>query len=263
MSRYTTAASGAAATLPVRPSESHLAARALQALELLTAQPLTAPQLAAALQVDPRTARRLLSRLSEDGWLTHSDGRARVYAPSLRIAALAAHVVRRDAVAELAMVHVRAVSAELGGPAHFMVPSYRWMLCLVHGDGKAPRAGLHELVPCHTTASGKALLGWWAGWRASVLSTPLSPSTAATIVDPRALLAEVAAAVVQGYATENGEWREGERAVAAPVFDGAGDARWALSGSVPGARDIDLAGRFVAEHAKELSARLAARFASC
>jgi hypothetical protein len=57
MPRYTTAASGAAATLPMRPSECHLAARALQALELLAAQPLTAPQLAAALQVDPRTAR--------------------------------------------------------------------------------------------------------------------------------------------------------------------------------------------------------------
>ena len=240
------------------PPEAHLAGRALQALELLASQPLTAPQLAAALQIDARTSRRLLSRLTEDGWLMRGGDRARVYAPTMRIAPLAAQVVRRDAVAELAMPHVRAVSAELGGPAHLMVPSYRWMLCLVHDDGTMPRAGLGELVPCHATASGKALLGRWTGWRASVLDAPLAPCTSATIVDPRALLADVAASMVRGYATEDGEWRDGERAVAAPVFDGDGDARWALSGSVPGSRDLDQAGRFVAEHAKELSARLAA-----
>jgi DNA-binding IclR family transcriptional regulator len=257
MSRYTTVTPDAGERPRKRPPECHLAGRALQALELLAAQPLTAPQLASALQIDVRTSRRLLSRLTEDGWLTCSDGRARLYSPTMRIAPLAAQVVRRDAVTELAMPHVHAVSAELGGSAHLMAPSYRGLLCLVHDDGTGPRAGLHELVPCHATASGKVLLGWWSGWRASVLSSPLPASTAATIVDPGALLAEVAASVLRGYATEDGEWRAGERAVAAPVFDGDGGARWALSGSVPGTRDLDRAGRLVAEHADELSARLA------
>lgn len=232
--------------------------RALQALELLASQPLTAVQVAAALRIDARTSRRLLSRLTEDGWLEHSDDRARRYSPTLRIAPLAAQVVRRDAVSGLAMAHVRALSAELGGPAHLMTPSYHSMLCLVHDDGTTPSAGLHELVPCHAGAGGKALLGWWSEWRASVLSSPLPRCTSATIVDPRALLADVAAAVVRGYATEDGERRAGERAVAAPVLDGDGAARWALCGSVPGSRDLDRAGRFVAEHARELSTRLAA-----
>ncbi len=231
-------------------SECHLAGRALQALELLSAQPLTAPQLAAALQIHPRTSRRLLSRLTQDGWLAHSDRRARTYAPTMRIAPLAALVVQRDAVVELATPHVRAVSAELGGPAHLMIPSYRWMLCILHDDGTGPRAGLHELVPCHATASGKALLGCWSEWRASVLSS---------VADPRAVLEDVAATMVRGYATEDGEWREGERAVAAPVRDGDGDARWSLACTVAGSRDLDRAGRFVAEHADELSTKLAAR----
>jgi DNA-binding IclR family transcriptional regulator len=242
----------------VRLPESHFVARTMQALELLALHPLSAPQVAEALEIHPRTARRLLTRLTDDGWLSRSDDTRRVYTTTLRIAALAGHVVERDAVAEAAKPYVHALNEEFGAAAHLMVPSYRWVLCIVHGAGGEPRAGLHELAPCHATATGKVLLAWRDTWRESVLATPLERSTPRTLVDPAAVRHAAEAVRTRGYATEDGEWRKGLRAVAAPVFAGAGDALAALGVAVPGDGDLDGAGRVVADRARELSERLVA-----
>ncbi len=102
------------------------------------------------------------------------------------------------------------------------------------------------------------LLAWRGAWRESVLATPLERSTPRTLVDPDAIRDAATQARARGYATEDGEWRPGLRAVAAPVFAGAGDALAALGVAVPGGRDLDGAGRLVAERAHELSERLAA-----
>jgi DNA-binding IclR family transcriptional regulator len=45
--------------------------------------------------VHPRTARRLLSQLQRDGWLTYNPRPPHVYAPTLRMVALAAHIGAR------------------------------------------------------------------------------------------------------------------------------------------------------------------------
>ena len=237
--------------------ESHFVARTMQALELLALHPLSAPQVAEALDIHPRTARRLLTRLTEDGWLSRSDDTRRVYAPTLRIASLAGHVVERCAVANAARPYVRGLEQEFGAAAHLMVPSYRWVLCILHAVGGEPRAGLHELAPCHATAAGKALMAWRPSWRESVLETPLERSTSRTLVDPQALRDAADRARAQGYAVEDGEWRRGLRAVAAVVFGGTGDAVAALTVAVPAGRDLDEAGGVVADRARELTDALA------
>ena len=240
----------------MRLPESHFVARTMQALELLALHPLSAPQVAEALEIHPRTARRLLTRLTEDGWLARSDDARHVYAPTLRIAAMAGHVIERDAVTESARPYVRGLAEEFGAAAHLMVPSYRWALCILHAAGGEPAAGLHELVPCHASATGKALLAWRGVWREDVLATPLERATRRTLVDPDAIRRESEVARTRGYATEDGEWRAGLRAVAAPVFVGAGDARAALGVAVARGRDLDRAGELVAERARELSEEL-------
>lgn len=237
--------------------ESHFVARTMQALELLALHPLSAPQVAEALDIHPRTARRLLTRLTEDGWLSRSDDTRRVYAPTLRIASLAGHVVERCAVANAARPYVRGLQQEFGAASHLMVPSYRWVLCILHAVGGEPRAGLHELAPCHATAAGKALMAWRPSWRESVLETPLERSTRRTVIDPQALREAADRAREQGYAVEDGEWRQGLRTVAAAVFGGTGDAVAALVVAVSAGRDLDEAGGVVADRARELSDELA------
>jgi DNA-binding IclR family transcriptional regulator len=236
----------------VRLPESLFASRTMQALELLALHPLSAPQVAEALQVHPRTARRLLTRLAEDGWLARSQDARRVYAPTLRIVSLAGQVLARCRLAEAALPFVERLHAALGGPAHLMIPSYRWVLCVAHAEGRAT-IGPRELAPSHATAAGKALLAHRDEWRDDVLSGPLERLTPRTLTDPATLRDDAAAVRERGWATEVGEWRSGLRAVAAPVIDG-GEAVAALAATVEG--DLQEAGERVAASARELGERL-------
>lgn len=241
----------------MRQPEAWYASRAMQALELLAFQPLTAPQVAAALQVHPRTARRLLTRLLEEGYVSRSDDSRRLYAPTMRVVALAGQVLQRTRMAERAIPIVTRLREQTGGVVHLAIPSYRSAVCVVHGNGQAPAsAAIRELMPCHCTAAGKALLGHRQAWRDSVLRAPLQRITPRTLTDPTAVRAEVEAMRVRGYATEDGEYREGVRGVAAPVFSPVGEAIAALEACVAGEVDLDGLAEPVVAAASALSAEL-------
>jgi DNA-binding IclR family transcriptional regulator len=207
-------------------------ARTMQVLELLAFQPLSAPQVAATLQIHPRTARRVLVRLHDEGYLTRSNDARRRYAPTLRVVALAAHIAAQSPLTARGLPFVAAVHEQTGADAHLVVPSYLSALCIVHA-GRACRARVHprELVPPHCTATGKALLAWRQPWRDSVLSHELERYTTHTIVDAGRLASELDATVARGYAVEIGELQDGVRAVAAPIFvDGEAIAVLGASG---------------------------------
>lgn len=223
----------------MRLPEAWYVARTMQALELLAFRPLSAPQVAAALQVHPRTARRLLTRLHEEGYVSRTNDARRLYMPTMRIVALAGQVAERAELPRRALPYVARLHEQTGATAHLAIPSYRSALCLVHdANGCRPaRPQLHELVPSHCTATGKVLLSWRDRWRESLLREPLERHTDRTLVDPAAVVAESDAIRARGYATEDGEYQEGVRAVAAPVFV-AGEAVAALGAS---GRQVEIA----------------------
>ena len=76
---------------------------------MLAFQPSSAPEVAEALRVDARTARRLLNRLTDEGWLVRTDGRVRTYTLSLRLVALAAHFLERAPLTRAATTVVAAL----------------------------------------------------------------------------------------------------------------------------------------------------------
>jgi DNA-binding IclR family transcriptional regulator len=241
----------------MRLPEAWFVTRTVRALEVLAFQPQSAPQVAEALQVHPRTARRLLNRLMEEGYLTRTQDARRLYSPTMRIVALAGQVVERSALSRAAAPFVAHLQEQGGGAAHLMVPSYRSVLCLVHAAGPAApaRPQLRELVPCHCTAAGKALLGEREPWRESVLAAPLERHTERTITDAAALRADLAATSERGYAIERGEYLPGVCAVAAPVRSPSGETVAALSAA--GAREDGL--EALAEHAVALARELTGR----
>jgi DNA-binding IclR family transcriptional regulator len=228
------------------------AGRTMRVLELLAFAPLSAPQLAAALHAQPRTVRRVLGRLVEDGYVTYSDNSRRVYEPTMRLVAMAGQVVENSSLARRARPYVALLHERAGETAHLVVPSYQSVLCLVHaasGDDGRPR--LRELVPAHCTAGGKALLAWRDRWRESVLSAPLERFTERTVVDPAALRRTLERVRADGHATEDAEYQPDARAVAAPVVV-AGEVIAALT--LSGARlDLDAALAPVLQMAGELS----------
>lgn len=219
--------------------DSFFVTRTLQALEVLAFEPSTAPQVASVLGVDARTARRLLNRLAEAGWLTWSDGRVRTYTLSLRLVALAAHFAERVPLATAAQPVVETLHDRIGGTAHLTIPSYRSVLCLVHGGcGKDSRPRVRELVPAHASAGGKILLAHRAPWRESVLELPLERLTDRTIVDPDLLRAECAEDLERGFSTEDGEYVVGLQGAAAPVRDRSGEVMAAVA--LTGPADLKL-----------------------
>jgi len=119
---------------------------------------------------------------------------------------------------------------------HLCVPSHLFALCLVHdeGEGCGPcRPHLRELVPCHCTAAGKALLAWREGWREAVLEQPLASFTERTSIGPESLRRELARTVARGYSIEDREYEAGTRGLAAPVFAETGEAVAALAVVAP------------------------------
>jgi DNA-binding IclR family transcriptional regulator len=237
--------------------ESFFVTRTMQALEVLAFQPASAPQIASVLQVDARTARRLLNRLTDEGWLVRNEGRVRTYTLSMRLVALAAHFAESAPLARAAKGAVATLHERTGGVAHLTVPSYRSVLCLVHRAGCADaRPQVRELVPAHASAGGKLLLGYRDRWRESVLELPLERLTEHTIVDEDALREDCAACVRRRAGIEREEYRPGLQSVAAPVRDATGDVIAAVT--LTGTAHVTVLEHLdaVAEAAADVEARL-------
>jgi DNA-binding IclR family transcriptional regulator len=222
--------------------DSFFVIRTMQALEVLAFQPSSAPQVAEVLRVDARTARRLLNRLADEGWLVRSEGRVRTYTLSLRLVALAAHFLERSPLTRAATAAVQDLHARTGGVAHLTIPSYRSVLCLAQeASGPHHRPHFRELIPAHATAGGKVLLAHREPWRESVLELPLERVTDRTIVDPDAVRSECEVTLTRGFAFEDGEYRAGVQAVAVPVPDESGSVMAAVALSGP--PELDVAAR--------------------
>lgn len=209
-------------------TEAFFASRAMQALEVLAFGPATTSQVAAELQVHQRTARRLLNRMVSDGWLVRREGPRPTYTPTLRIVALAAQLAQRAPLVRHAVELAGELQARTAGTVHLAVPSYRSALRLVrmNGTGAAAR---RDLAPANATAAGKTLLAFRDGWRDAVLAAPLAGLTERTLTEPAALARELAQARERGYATEDGEFRPGVRAIALPVRGDEGEVVAALA----------------------------------
>jgi DNA-binding IclR family transcriptional regulator len=219
--------------------DSFFVTRTMQAIEVLAFQPSTAPQIAEALRVDARTARRLLNRLADDGWVVRNEGRVRTYTLSLRLPALVSQFLERAPLAREASSIVTALHARTGGVAHVTVPSYRSVLCLAHRADCRSKPQPRELIPAHAIAGGKVLLAHREPWRESVLERPLERVTERTLVDPDAVRNECEAILEQGFAFEDGEYAEGLQSIAAPVPTESGDVMAAVA--LAGPRDLDVA----------------------
>jgi DNA-binding IclR family transcriptional regulator len=229
------------------------AARTLRVLELLAFQPLSAPQLAAALDAHPRTVRRVLGRLADDDYVIQEDDPRRRYHPTMRLVAMAGQVLANSELVDRARPYVVLLHERTGAAAHLVMPSYDSVVCVTHCDdgGETERARLRELVPAHCTAGGKVLLAWRDRWRDSLLVNPLHRFTNRTITDSRALRAELDVIRDRGYADEDGEYVQRRRAVAAPVV---------MSDDVMAALVID--GRSVSDSARDAVVRTAAQLST-
>jgi IclR family acetate operon transcriptional repressor len=202
------------------PLRAYAAMRTVQALERLAFSPLSAPELATALQIHPRTARRLLQRLELEDYATPTAGQRRRYHLTRRLAALGRQAIAHDQLPRIAAPWVAALAGRTGRVATLWIPCYADVVCVLRADpdGPVPQAILGELEPAHATAPGKALLAHRQTWRESILARPLDRHTERTLTDPRDLLADLDRVRARGHATDHGEHQPHTHAIAAPVL---------------------------------------------
>ncbi len=211
-----------------------------RALQLLLAfgaegQELGVTELAARVGVHKSTASRLAATLAERGFLERPPGSDSFrLGPELgRLGLLA--LGGRDLV-ELAGPVMERLAQETGETVNLAVLDGAEVVNLAQAEGRhivGVGAWTGRRTEPHCTANGKVLLAFS---NAAVPSAALTRHTRRTITSARALQRELELVRSRGWARAVGELEEGLHAVAAPVVDGFGRCRAALSVSGPSYR---------------------------
>jgi len=174
----------------------YTALRVLQALEVIVLQPSTAPAVATALGINPRTARRILRTLTTEQYVERRAGHGRAadeYQPTVRLLTMAAQLASRLPLVAAARRAVSEVEDETDATAYVVVPCYSDVL-VVAASGRG-RVRAWATLEASADAAGLILLAHRKEWRESLRS--VAPNLA---VD-----ADVAAGIIEhGYAELTG-----------------------------------------------------------
>jgi IclR family acetate operon transcriptional repressor len=214
--------------------------RALRLLDELGSSPegLGVNELARRIGVNASTASRLLATLEAGGVVERAPD-AGPYRLGLRLVALADGVLARLDVRDLARPRLRTLVTATGETATLSVPG---PVDAVTVDFVAAESSVVSVARlgrpsiAHATAAGKVMLAFGGPGAIAAAGAELAPWTDRTIVDPRALAAEVDAVRSRGWAEAAGEREPDLNALAAPVFGRSGELHAIIGLQGPAAR---------------------------
>ena len=194
--------------------------------------------------INRSTAHRLLSQLEAVGFLERiGRGRYRVGQVLFQLGLLAPQPLELRAAADPAM---SLLAHETGETVSLAVLEHAQILVLsviesAHDFLVLTRVG--RRAPFHMNALGKAIAAFLSNENLEALSRnmpmPLERRTPNSIGDLATLRSELCVARERGYAINNEEDIIGVRAVAAPIFNGQGEVKAALSIPAPASRIPD------------------------
>ena len=239
--------------------------RTLRALELFAIGPWTQAELARELAVHRRTARRLIARLEEEGYVEAAKvGRQVSYSATPRLIVLGRQVADDLDLIAIAKRHLAAINvthAETRSIAVLAGRAVSFPLVEMLGPGNRAKsvASSGDEAPLHAIAAGKIFLSADAGLLEDVLHQELVPFTERTVVRRGDLLVELATVRAQGYASEDSEHRAGERAAASGILNHAEDTVAALCATPADGIELDDLGRVVRDAALTCSREIGAK----
>lgn len=218
-------------------------------------EPVSLGHLAAMLGIDRSSAFRLANTLKRRGFLTNpSAGKDYVLGPS--VWRLSRQYDWSKMLATVAHEHLKALAAATNETAHLAVREGRRALFIDHVTSShviAISGQTGELVPLYCTSHGKALLADFEERDLAGLfrGKPLKAYTRNTIQSIKSLAKACEAIRAQGFATDESEYLEGVRCIAAPIRDRSGAVIASIGISAPAAR-------FPKEREKEHAAQVVA-----
>lgn len=136
-------------------------------------------------------------------------------------------------VPELCRPHLQALVDRLGESAYLARLSGNDLILTVCEE---PHSGFRitsevgTRLPLYCSSQGKVILAHLPEYDANRLlqSCPMRAFTPNTVLDNGRLLSQLAAIREAGYAEERQEYKLGLQSVAAPIFDGSGECRYAI-----------------------------------
>jgi DNA-binding IclR family transcriptional regulator len=241
--------------------------RAFDILEALAGNDeLGVTELATRTGLVPSTAHRLLATLARRGYVSQRAASGR-YALGYKLVELANGLEQELArLRRVARPHLEGVQRATEETTNLVVLDGDRVIYVDQVQGtRSVRmftiVGADALA--HTTAAGKAILAFGPPEVVAALYSErdgLERLTPRTLASVEALEEDLARTAKRGYAIDNEEHEEGVSCVAAPVLDGDGRPRAAISISAPTARvlhpDTAELGELLREHAERISAAL-------
>ncbi|HCP14968.1 MAG TPA: IclR family transcriptional regulator [Peptococcaceae bacterium] len=212
------------------------------------------------------TIHALLSTMREDHFIEQtSDGKYRL---GVRLFELGSMVSRSWDILSAARPYIHQIASETGEPVQIAAIDHNEVLILDATDTFGALRVVTNTgarLPVYCTALGKAILASMTPTQASAIlrASEMFAFTPHTITETDKLEIELAAIRERGYAIENGEYRIGLRAVAAPIFDVSGSVKYSIGVSgmyrhISG-DDFVLAQKLIHTAAQAISAELGFR----
>ncbi len=240
--------------------------RGLTILEAVadSTEPVPLKHLTGLLGIDRSSVFRLANTLRQRRFLANPDGRKEyILGPSIwRLS----RKYGRNVLITFCREQLRTISSTTGETAHLAVRDGQQALFIdchvATGQVLTVSGQTGELVPLHATAHGKALLADFDAPELEALfgGMSLQAHTKRTTVDVNELARTCGRTAERGFATDDGEFLEGLRCVAAPIRDQDGSVVASIGISAPLSRFPKTryigCGRQVAEIARTISASL-------
>ena len=179
------------------------------------------------------TVHGLLSTLVQYRYAHQSEESGR-YRLGIRFFELGSRVGDTWDIRSLALPHMQRLNQELGEMVQLATEDHGEVLYLEKLDSLHLIRIVSDIgrrLPLHCTGLGKAMLAHMPSSkvRQIVRDHGLPAFTPRTITTLQALDRELADIRARGYATDDGEIMEGLRCIAAPIFDGRGNVKYAVS----------------------------------
>lgn len=240
--------------------------KALDVLEAIgsSTEGLSQNALAERLGLPRTTVYRLIATLVARG-LVRRDPLRKVYCLGFRCIEMARQAYAMPDLAAAAAMELRTLRDLTGETTYLATLDGREVISLERCDGahsQRSAAVLGQRKPLHCTSQGKAILSAMRDEErdAIVRDITLKALTPLTITDRRRLQAELRITKARGYAIDDEEIVIGVRCVGAPVIDGSGEVRGAISVAGPAWRltraRVELLGPEVADAARRVGAQL-------
>jgi DNA-binding IclR family transcriptional regulator/sugar lactone lactonase YvrE len=229
-----------------------------------SARGLSQAELSARLALPRTTLYRLLATLVAHG-MVRRDPQRRVYCLGFRCFEYARAAYAMPDLVAAAGLELRALRDLTGETTYLAVLDGHEVLSLERCDGAhsvRSSSAPGQRKPVHCTSQGKAILSALPAAQrdALVKDLALNPQTPRSITDRRRLQAELKLTATRGYSIDDEEMILGVRCVGAPIIDGEGRVRGAISVAGPAFRltrqRIDLLGPEIQQAARRIGQQL-------